>query len=76
MGAPAFDFSHLTPEERIQLAADLWDSVTDPAAIPVPAAHADELRRRVERLERDGARGEPWRITLERIEQRLSSRTG
>ena len=76
MGAPAFDFSHLTPEERIQLAADLWDSVADSTAIPVPAAQAAELRRRVARLERDGARGEPWRDTLARIEQRLTSRAG
>jgi putative addiction module component (TIGR02574 family) len=33
MTSPIFDFSHLTPEERIQLAEELWDSL-DPTAAP------------------------------------------
>jgi len=27
MAAPILDFSHLTPEERIELAEQLWDSL-------------------------------------------------
>ncbi len=76
MGAPAFDFSHLTPEERMQLAAELWDSVADSDAVPVSEAHATEVRRRIARLQRDGARGEPWRATLDRLEQRLAPNDG
>jgi hypothetical protein len=26
MSSPVFDFSHLTPEVRIQLAEELWDT--------------------------------------------------
>ena len=26
---PMFDFSHLSPDKRIQLAKDLWDSLSD-----------------------------------------------
>ena len=34
MSSPIFDFSHLTPEERIQLAEELWDSL-EPDQLPV-----------------------------------------
>ncbi|MBA3444184.1 MAG: addiction module protein [Gemmatimonadales bacterium] len=53
MGSPIFDFSHLTPEERIQLAEELWDSL-EPSAVPLTQELADELRRRSEEYRRDG----------------------
>jgi putative addiction module component (TIGR02574 family) len=34
MSPPIFDFSRLTPEERIQLAEELWDSL-EPTAMPL-----------------------------------------
>lgn len=34
MISPIFDFSHLSPEERIQLAEELWDSL-EPSAVPL-----------------------------------------
>ena len=44
-----FDFSHLTPAERIQLAIDLWDSV-DPGTADWPLTDAEraELARRLD----------------------------
>ena len=49
-----FDFSNLTPEERIQLAEDLWDSLAEiPESVPLTEAQAEELDRRVEDYERD-----------------------
>ena len=67
MSAPIFDFSHLTPEERIELAEQLWDSL-EPARLPLGAADADELRRRRAALAADGALGEPWRDVLDELE--------
>src|ERR671914_251500 len=29
MGKPLLDFSHLTPDERVQLAGELWESISD-----------------------------------------------
>lgn len=34
MASPLFDFIHLTPVERIQLAEDLWDSLPQDSALP------------------------------------------
>jgi putative addiction module component len=45
LATPIFDFSHLTPEERIELAEQLWDSLDLGALAPTPE-EAAELRRR------------------------------
>jgi putative addiction module component (TIGR02574 family) len=76
MSGSGFDFSHLSPEERLQLAGDLWDSVAESDAVVLSDAQVAELRRRLARLERDGARAESWRATLDRIDQSLRSRDG
>jgi putative addiction module component (TIGR02574 family) len=69
MSSPIFDFSHLTPEERIQLAEELWDSL-EPSAVPLTPELAAELRRRREEYRRDGDPGQPWGEALDDIEQR------
>jgi putative addiction module component (TIGR02574 family) len=69
MAAPLFDFSHLTPDERIELAEQLWDSL-EPQAINPTEAQAAELRRRRAELQADGDPGEPWPDTLKDIEER------
>ena len=71
VSSPIFDFSHLTPEERIQLAEELWDSL-EPSAVPLTPELAAELRRRREEYRRDGDPGHPWREALDDIEQRGS----
>ncbi len=67
MTAPIFDFSHLTPEERIELAEQLWDSL-DPTALTPTPEQAGELRRRRAALGADGALGHPWREALDELE--------
>lgn len=67
MSAPIFDFSHLTPEERIELAEQLWDSL-EPTRLEVSEGDAIELRRRRAALEADGGLGEPWREALDSLE--------
>jgi putative addiction module component (TIGR02574 family) len=63
-----FDFSHLTPSERIELAEELWDSL-DSDTVPLSGRQATELRRRSALLDQDPA-GRPWREVLDEIEQR------
>ena len=65
---PKFDFSHLTPAERLELAEELWDSLKADA-IPVTGPQAAELRRGRELLDQE-APGRPWQEVLEEIEQR------
>jgi putative addiction module component (TIGR02574 family) len=69
MAAPIFDFSHLTPDERIELAEQLWDSL-EPAAVGPDEAQVAELRRRRAELEADGDPGEPWEQVLDEIAER------
>ena len=67
------DFSHLSPEERIQLAEDLWDSLASmPEQVPVPEAHIREVDRRLDAYRQDGDPGLPWPEVLDRIEARPS----
>lgn len=77
MTRPKCDFSDLAPEERIQLAEDLWDSLDDrPEIHPLTEAQAREIDRRLEAYRRDGDPGQPWKAVLDRIEARLMERGG
>jgi len=69
MATPLIDFSHLTPAERIELAAQLWESL-DPAVVEPAAADAELLRTRRAALEVDGDPGTPWRETIEELSKR------
>ena len=75
---PHFDFSHLSPEERLQLVEDLWDSlaVGAPESVPIPESHARELDRRMAALREDGESGRPWREALDAIDEGLTGRGG
>jgi putative addiction module component (TIGR02574 family) len=69
MAAPILDFSHLSPDERIELAEQLWDSL-DPEGIVPDESQVAELRRRRAALEADGDPGEPWEAVLDQIGER------
>ena len=69
MAHPIIDFSHLTPAERIELAEQLWDSLSPDAVAPDEEVTA-ELRQRRAALEADGDPGEPWEQVLDEIEER------
>lgn len=69
MSSPIFDFSHLSPEERIQLAEELWDSL-DSAELPISEDLGAELDRRLERHRKDPGRGRPAEDVLRDIEKR------
>ncbi|MEP6999150.1 MAG: addiction module protein [bacterium] len=60
MAAPLIDFSHLTPDQRIELAEQLWASLA-PAAIGPSTGDTELLRARRAELAADDDPGEPWR---------------
>ena len=67
MGKPAIDLQSLTPQERLELLEELWDSLTDDD-LPLTRAQREELDRRLDDLDRDGPRGIPWEEVLRRLE--------
>ena len=71
MSTPRVDIKKLTPEERLRLIEELWESLSqDPSGVPVTQAQRDELDRRLDELEADGAVGIPWDEVLTRIRER------
>ena len=78
MATSTLDFSYLTPDERLQLVEDLWDSLAleTPEAVPVPEWHKREIERRLAAYRRDGDRGRPWREVLDEIDAELGRTPG
>jgi putative addiction module component (TIGR02574 family) len=63
------DIAKLSPEEKLELLEQLWDSLS-PEAIPMTDAQIEELDRRLDELDRDGPAGIPWNEVLDRIRNR------
>ena len=62
------DINKLTPEERLDLIEELWDSLSpDPAKIPLTNAQVKELDRRVAEMDADESFGIPWEMVLAKI---------
>ncbi len=71
MASVQLDINRLTPEERIRLAEELWNSLLDePEVVPLTQAQAEELDRRLDAYREDSDPGEPWRAALQQIRKR------
>lgn len=71
MSKPSLDIAALTPEERLSLLEELWDSLAaSPEAVPLTEAQRAELDRRLDDLELEGPVGIPWDEVVERIRSR------
>lgn len=59
MAKPAVDLSLLSPEERLDLIEELWESLSasQRASIPLTSEQEAELDRRLDDLETDGPVG-------------------
>ncbi len=66
MGDPAVDITDLTPQQRLELIEQLWDSLT-PDEVPLTPAQSAELQRRLDRLDREGVSGRSW----DEVERRI-----
>jgi putative addiction module component (TIGR02574 family) len=69
MAAPIFDFSHLTPAERIELAEQLWDSLEAEDTTP-SEDEVNHVRVRRAELDSDGDPGQPWEQVIDEIAER------
>ena len=68
MSKPALNIGDLSPEERLRLIEELWDSLNDkPHTVPLTNAQREELDRRLDDLERSGPEGIPWDQVLRQI---------
>lgn len=77
MGEPAFDYRHLSIDERLQLVEDIWDSIAQDAnlraeALPLSNAQRAELERRVADADANPDEGIPW----EKVRSDLFERGG
>ncbi len=71
MSRRGLDIASLTPEERLSLLEELWDSLAAvPEAVPLTEPQRAELDRRLEDLDREGPVGIPWEEVLSRIRNR------
>jgi putative addiction module component (TIGR02574 family) len=59
VGKPALDVSKLTADEKFELIDDLWRSLCTEDLALSPSLR-DELDRRLDRLDREGAAGVAW----------------
>jgi putative addiction module component (TIGR02574 family) len=59
MQLTAAEITRLSPEERLRLIEQLWDSLED-EEVPLPPAQAAELERRLATFDADRARAVGW----------------
>jgi putative addiction module component (TIGR02574 family) len=68
MSKSALNISEMSPEERLRLIEELWDSLNEtPGTVPLTTAQREELDRRLDDLERSGPEGIPWDQVLQQI---------
>jgi putative addiction module component (TIGR02574 family) len=63
------EITRLSPQERLTLIEQLWDSLSD-SDVPLPPAQQAELERRVATLEHDRAHGVTWESLKAELAQR------
>ena len=65
------DIASLSPEDRLRLLEQLWESLSEtPAAVPLTNSQREELDRRLDELDREGPSGIPWEEVLRQIRDR------
>ena len=64
------EIARLTPQQRLALIEALWDSL-DQSDLPVTAAQAAELDRRMATYEEDVRNADTWDAVRRRIERNL-----
>jgi len=71
MSKSSLDISQLTPEERLRLIEELWDSLSaSHEQIPLTPAQEAELDRRIAAMEQDDNQGVPLDEVIRRIRDR------
>jgi putative addiction module component (TIGR02574 family) len=62
------DIASLSSEEQLQLLEELWEHLSaQPEALHLSDAQREELDRRLDKLDREGPVGIPWKEVLRRV---------
>ena len=62
------DILSLSIAERIELVADIWDSIAEvPQAVVLTEAQKAELDKRLDAYHQDPTAGSPWPVARDRI---------
>ena len=70
MSGAKFDFSHLTADERVELAEELWDSLAEiQETLALTGPQEEELDRRLADYREDKDPETPWAEALSRIKE-------
>ena len=65
------DILSLSIAQRIELVADIWDSIAEvPEAVALTDAQKAELDRRLDAYHQDPTAGSPWPVVRDRIARR------
>lgn len=70
MSRPTFDFSRLSPEQRLELIGELWDSLEEELP-PLEPEFIAELDRRLAEFEANPTEGRPAAEVIARIRATL-----
>jgi len=71
MSQSNLDINELTPDERLELIEELWNSLSERQdALALTKAQTEELDRRIDEMDRDQSLGEPWQDVLKGIRER------
>ena len=62
-----FGIDRLSPQERCELIALIWDSLPDDTPFTPPDWHLRELERRVAAADADPGAAEPWDVVRNRL---------
>jgi putative addiction module component (TIGR02574 family) len=69
MTDPTSDLARLSPQQRLELIAWLWDSLED-KDVPVTATQRAELERRIASFDQDQENGISWELLRGELRQR------
>jgi putative addiction module component (TIGR02574 family) len=61
---------HLTPDERLQLIAEIWDTLEPENLGPIPESHRELLDRRIAEADASPDAGIPWEEALAQLRKR------
>ncbi len=57
----------MSPEERLRLIGEIWDSLTPPEQGEIPESHREELDRRLAEADANPGAGSPWEDVKARL---------
>jgi putative addiction module component (TIGR02574 family) len=63
------ELARLSPEKRLALIGQLWDSLSD-IDVPLPEAQQAELARRLSSLDQDRSQAVPWEQLRAELDRR------